>query len=66
MPLEKCSRSTHRSTHDLNSQTGTLSHRSRSLGMKHFYQEIVARHLSTQVFVAQVILGLRAERAHLR
>lgn len=36
-----------------------------SLGMQHFYEEVVARHLSAQVFVAQVVFGLRAQRSEL-
>lgn len=42
------------------------SHRGRPLGVKHFYEQVVARHLSAQVLVAQIVLGLRAERTHLR
>ncbi len=37
-----------------------------SLGMQHFYKEVVARHLSAQVFVAQVVFGLCAQRSELR
>lgn len=44
----------------------SLSHGGGPLGVKHFYEQIVARHFSAQVLVAQEVLGLRAERPDLR
>lgn len=37
-----------------------------SLSMQHLDEQVVAGYLSAQVHVAQVVLGLRAERAQLR
>lgn len=36
-----------------------------SLGVQHFDEEVVARHLPAQVFITQVIFGLRAQRSEL-
>jgi len=38
----------------------------RPLGVQHLDEQVVAGHLPAQVHVAQVVLGLRAERAQLR
>lgn len=52
-------------THDGKESCLCHSH-TRSLGVQHLDQQVVAGNLSTQMHVAQVVLGLRAERAQLR
>ena len=52
-------------THDGRASCVHPSH-TRSLGVQHLNEQIVAGHLSAQMHVAQVVLSLRAEGAQLR
>lgn len=57
--------SSSKTRHDSGAHRVRPSH-TRSLGVQHLNEQVVAGHLSTQMHVAQVVLGLRAEGPQLR